>query len=169
MIGRIFPSWAADHVGRYNMAVIFSLLSTTVVWAFWIPLHNSNAGIITFAVLYGIFSGAVIALTPALVAQIAYVPNYVPENFMTAARHIPKLMNLLFSDVHEIGVWTGTLYGILGLVTATSTLSAGAIVDDQGGNFLGLKIFCGAAIALGFAFLVCARISLKGWRLKEKV
>ncbi|KAJ4422707.1 hypothetical protein N0V82_002604 [Gnomoniopsis sp. IMI 355080] len=143
MIGRIFPSWAADHVGRYNMAIIFSLFSTTVVWAFWIPLHSSNAGIIIFAVLYGIFSGAVIALTPALVAQIA--------------------------DVHEIGVWTGTLYGILGLITATSTLSAGAIVDDQGGNFLGLKIFCGASIALGFAFLVCARISLKGWRLKEKV
>lgn len=70
VIGRIFPSWAADYVGRYNMAIIFSFLSTTVVWAFWIPLHNSDAGIIVFAVLYGIFSGAVIALTPALVAQI---------------------------------------------------------------------------------------------------
>lgn len=73
VIGRIFPSWAADHVGRYNMAIIFSFLSTTVVWAFWIPLHNSVAGIVVFAVLYGIFSGAVIALTPALVAQIVYV------------------------------------------------------------------------------------------------
>lgn len=73
VIGRIFPSWAADYVGRYNMAIIFSFLSTAVVWAFWIPLHNSVAGIIVFAVLYGIFSGAVIALTPALVAQIVYV------------------------------------------------------------------------------------------------
>lgn len=70
VVGRTVPTWAADYVGRYNMAIIFSLLSSIVVWAFWIPLHNSNAGIIIFAVFYGIFSGAVIALTPALVAQI---------------------------------------------------------------------------------------------------
>lgn len=48
-------------------------MSSFVVWSFWIPLHNSNAGVIAFAVFYGIFSGAVIALTPALVAQIRYV------------------------------------------------------------------------------------------------
>lgn len=57
------------------MSIMFSFLSTLVVWVFWIPLHNSTAGIITFAVLYGIFSGAVIALTPALVAQIWYVSS----------------------------------------------------------------------------------------------
>lgn len=164
VIGRIFPSWAADYVGRYNMAIIFSFLSTTVVWAFWIPLHNSDAGIIVFAVLYGIFSGAVIALTPALVAQIVYVLKL----SKTPAWHFLKLTHLCFSDVQEIGVWTGTLYGILGLVTATSTLSAGAIVDDQGGNFLGLQIFCGASIALGMGFLISARVSLKGWRIKTK-
>lgn len=95
--------------------------------------------------------------------------NFVPKSPLNAANYVPRLMQILDSDVHEIGVWTGTLYGILGLITATSTLSAGAIVDDQGGNFLGLKIFCGAAIALGFAFLICARISLKGWGLKTKV
>lgn len=54
------------------MSIIFSFLSTLVVWMFWIPLHNNTGGIITFAVFYGIFSGAVIALTPALVAQIWY-------------------------------------------------------------------------------------------------
>lgn len=82
MIGRTLPTWAADYVGRYNMAIIFSFLSSTVVWAFWIPLHNSNAGIITFAVLYGIFSGALIALTPVLVAQIWYVSRVFPETSM---------------------------------------------------------------------------------------
>lgn len=82
--------------------------------------------------------------------------------------HILKLTKLVSSDVQEIGVWTGTLYGILGLITATSTLSAGAIVDDQGGNFLGLKIFCGASIALGMGFLISARVSLKGWGIKTK-
>lgn len=55
------------------MAIIFSILSSTAVWAFWIPLHDSTAGIIIFAVFYGIFSGAVIALTPALIADIRYV------------------------------------------------------------------------------------------------
>lgn len=55
------------------MSIIFSFLAALSVWGFWIPLHNSDAGVITFAVFYGIFSGAVIALTPALVAQIRFV------------------------------------------------------------------------------------------------
>lgn len=73
MFGRLFPSWGADYIGRYNMAIIFSFLATLSVWAFWIPLENSVPGIVAFAVLYGVFSGAVVALTPALVAQIWYV------------------------------------------------------------------------------------------------
>lgn len=55
------------------MSIMFTFLSTLVVWAFWIPLHEGTGGIITFAVLYGIFTGAVIALKPALISQIWYV------------------------------------------------------------------------------------------------
>lgn len=68
-----------------------------------------------------------------------------------------------------MGARTGTLYGLLGLITLTSTLSAGAIVDDMGGQFTGVKIFCGASIALGLMFLISARVSLGGWQLKAKV
>lgn len=143
MIGRTIPTWAADHVGRFNTAIVFSLLSTLAVWAFWVPLHGSIAGIITFAVLYGIFSGAVIALTPALVAQI--------------------------SEVHEIGVRTGILYGFLGLITLAGNLSAGAIVDESGDQFLGLKVFCGSWIVVGFVFIIWTRVSINGWKLKRKV
>lgn len=71
MVGRTIPAWAADHVGRFNTAALFAMLSSASVWAFWIPLHN-KVGDLVFAVLYGVFSGAVIALTPALVAQIRY-------------------------------------------------------------------------------------------------
>lgn len=143
VIGRTIPTWAADHVGRYNTAIVFSFLSTLVVWVFWIPLHGSIAGIITFAVLYGIFSGALIALTPAMIAQI--------------------------SEVHEIGMRTGTLYGLLGIITLSGNLSAGAIVDNSGDQFTGLKIFCGAWIAIGVAFLVWTRVSIQGWNWKKKI
>lgn len=70
------------------------------------------------------------------------------------------------SEVHEVGTRTGTLYGLLGLITLTSTLSAGAIVDDMDGNFLGLKIFCGASIVAGVLFLVWARVSVGGWKIR---
>lgn len=53
-------------------------MSTFAVFAFWVPLHSSDAGVITFSVFYGIFSGAVIALTPALVSQIRCVLNRIP-------------------------------------------------------------------------------------------
>lgn len=143
VIGRTIPTWAADHVGRYNTAIVFSFFSTLAVFAFWVPLHGSIAGIITFAVFYGIFTGAVIALTPALIAQI--------------------------SEVHEIGMRTGTLYGLLGIITLSGNLTAGAIVDSSGDQFTGLKIFCGAWIAIGFIFLTGTRASIHGWRLTGKI
>lgn len=144
MIGRTVPTWAADRVGRYNTAIVFGFLTTVAVWGFWVPLRGSIPGIITFAALYGTFSGAVIALTPALVSQI--------------------------SEVHEVGVRTGTLYGLLGISTLFGNLSAGAIVDRSGGQFTGLKVFCGACIAVGAVFLVGTRASIqKGWNWKGKV
>lgn len=114
-----------------------------VIWGVWVPLHGSIAGIITFAVLYGVFSGAVIALTPVLIAQI--------------------------SKVHEIGVRTGTMYGLLGIITLASNLSAAAIVDKSKNNFIGLKIFCGVWFALGVVFLVGTRASIQGWKLRGRV
>lgn len=167
MIGRTVPSWAADFVGRYNISIAFSFMSSFVVWAFWIPLHNSNAGVITFAVFYGIFSGAVIALTPALVAQIRYVVE--AYRVSPEQQHVSCVfasLTICYSDVDEIGMRTGTLYGLLGLVTLSSTLSAGGIVDATHGEFLGLKIFCGASIAVGLFFLTWARVSLAGWKPK---
>lgn len=140
VIGRTIPTWAADRVGRYNTAIVFGFLTTLVVWAFWVPLRGSIAGIMTFAVLYGIFSGTVIALTPALVSQI--------------------------SEVHEMGMRTGTLYGLLGIITLSGNLSAGAIVDSSGDQFTGLKMFCGAWIAVGLVFLMGTRASIQGWTFK---
>lgn len=104
-------------------------------------MHGSIAGIIVFAVFYGIFSGAVVALTPALIAQI--------------------------SEVHEIGMRTGTMYGLLGIITLSGNLSAGAIVDESGDKFTGLKIFCGAWIAVGTVFIVWTRVSIQGWNLRR--
>lgn len=97
----------------------------------------------------------------------AHFPNLV--RFVLDQNQKLPLIHLVSSDVHEVGVWTGTMYGMMGIVTLTSTLAAGALVDGEGGNFLGLKIFCGASIALGCGFLVCARVSLKGWKLKANV
>lgn len=101
------------------------------------------AGIIAFAVFYGMFSGTVIALTPAMISQI--------------------------SEVHEIGMRTGTLYGLLGIITLSGNLTAGAIVDDSGNQFIGLKIFCGALIAVGVVFLLGTRACIQGWKLKVKI
>lgn len=143
VIGRTMPTWASDRVGRYNTAIVFTFLTSLVVWAFWVPLSGSIAGTVTFAVLYGIFSGAVIALTPALVSQI--------------------------SEVHEMGVRTGTLYGLLGIITLAGNLSAGSIVDRSGEQFTGLKMFCGAWIAVGLVFLVGTRASIQGWKFKAIV
>lgn len=90
VIGRTVPAWAADYVGRYNISIMFSFMSSFVVWSFWIPLQRNNTGVITFAVFYGIFSGAVIALTPALVAQIRYVRHCLSTKETCSSLFWPK-------------------------------------------------------------------------------
>src|ERR1700712_69799 len=68
--GRILPGILADRIGNFNVMIGTCLLSGIVVLGLWIPSAN-NAAIIMFAILYGFFSGAFGAMSPALVAQIS--------------------------------------------------------------------------------------------------
>ncbi|KAL1969218.1 hypothetical protein VTN77DRAFT_472 [Rasamsonia byssochlamydoides] len=68
--GRTVPNYIADKVGRFNVMILMTLLSTIFVLALWLPGRGAGA-IITFAVLFGISSGAGIGLGPVLIAHIS--------------------------------------------------------------------------------------------------
>ncbi|RMD39763.1 hypothetical protein DV735_g5370, partial [Chaetothyriales sp. CBS 134920] len=70
ILGRILPSWAGDRFGKFNVMVLITGLTAIFTLAIWIPA-KSEAGLVTFAALYGFTSGSFVALIPAVVAQLS--------------------------------------------------------------------------------------------------
>ena len=108
------------------------------IMALWIPGSGNDAATVAFSVMFGLFSGAYIALMGALVARI--------------------------SPLEEVGYRNGisTLFGSVGgLVTAPI---AGKILDGPGGP-TGLKAFAGAFMLAGTTGVLAARFSKTGFKL----
>ncbi|KAJ5174344.1 MFS transporter asaE [Penicillium canariense] len=136
ILGRTIPGYLADRVGRYNVMIIFSYLSSILVLALWLP-SRGNAPAIVFSVLYGFGSGAFVSLTPALIAQI--------------------------SDMREVGVRNGTCFSIISFAALTGTPIGGALIPDVlHGSYTRLQIFCGVVMLAGATLFIVARIILGG-------
>jgi MFS family permease len=129
--GRVVPGLAADMLGRYNMTCLAAVCSGILLLC-WQQM-TSNAAIVAFAALYGFFSGAIISLGNACIAQIT--PN---------PRHI------------------GAHVGMLMFVNSFAGLSgppiSGALVArygsyDQSGYFAGASVLVGATILFATRFV----------------
>ena len=62
--GRIIPGHVADKLSYFNVMTTISVLTGITVACLWIPFdyHRSRAGIIIFALAYGLTSGAYVSL-----------------------------------------------------------------------------------------------------------
>ncbi|KAE8150439.1 major facilitator superfamily domain-containing protein [Aspergillus avenaceus] len=144
ILGRLLPPYLADLLGRFNLMIATSLFSVIIVLALWLP-SRSNAPAIVFTALYGFSSGAVVSLAPALIAQIT-------------------------KDMREIGVRSGTYFGIVSFAALTGMPIAGALLPDPlHGSYLKLQIFCGVVMFGGIVLYVFARGVIKGWGFLHKV
>lgn len=122
--------------------IVTSFLSTVLVLALWLPARG-NVPYILFAALYGFSSGAFVSLAPALVAQI--------------------------SDVREIGVRTGAMFGAISVAALVGNPIGGTLVSNEGGDYLHLQIFCGIMMLGGSMVFVASRWSLAGFKLDVRV
>ncbi|KAH6900071.1 major facilitator superfamily domain-containing protein [Thelonectria olida] len=136
--GRTVPNLVADKVGRFNVMIVMVLLSAVVVLALWLP-GRGDCAFITFAVLFGITSGAGIGLGPVLVTNI--------------------------SPPEELGFRLGTVMAIAAIGTLTSPPIAGAIVSDDGGSYRFAAVFSGVNFLLAAVGIGWLRVRLAGWNL----
>ncbi|KAH7354538.1 major facilitator superfamily transporter [Plectosphaerella cucumerina] len=140
IIGRTAPNAIADHVGHFNVMVVMSFFTTTLVLVFWL-LATGKAAIITFAVLFGIGSGAGIRLTPALCAHI--------------------------SPPKDMGTFTGTVFAVASIAPLTSPPIGGQLISLDNGSFRYTAIFAGVSCGIGTALFLLCRIVLRGIRMAK--
>ncbi|KAL4787212.1 major facilitator superfamily domain-containing protein [Aspergillus varians] len=145
VFGRIIPPWLADHLGRFNLMILTSVVCIILVLALWLPSRTDGTAI-AFAVLYGFSSGSAVSLAPALIAQI--------------------------SDIRQIGVRSGTYFAIAAFAALTGTPIGGALLPEPlTGSYLGVELFSALSMFVGVVLYVLARAVIPhgGWRIGIKV
>lgn len=131
--GRIIPGLLAPRFGPLNILLASAIISG-ILSLCWIAITDSG-GLIAFAVLYGFFSGAFVAL-PA-VALTALTPN-----------------------LETLGTRLGMCSVLCGLGSLCGSPVAGAILDNTG-SYLGVQLYSGLSIGATGVLLLFARMSKK--------
>ncbi|KAI1419988.1 MFS transporter, MCP family, solute carrier family 16, member 10 [Xylaria sp. FL1777] len=133
LLGRLTASVPAQRFGVMLVWVLCCVISSILCFA-WIA-SDSLSAFIAFCVLYGYFSGALIALPPSIFPVLCPDP--------------------------------GTLGSRMGLSWTSSAISflvgspvAGALIDIQTANFIGLQVWSGVTLLVGALFLVALWIML---------
>jgi predicted MFS family arabinose efflux permease len=122
--GRIIPNFLADGWGPLN--TLAPATGITALLAFcWIAV-DSTAGIIVLAVFYGFFSGCFVSLTPVV-------------------------MTVLTKDLRDLGTRLGMFFAVVSIALLIGTPIGGEIFSSTN-SYLGVQAFCGACLALCFAF-----------------
>lgn len=124
IFGRIVPNAIADRAGPI-ITLIVCTFSAAILSFGWLGMHNLGS-LVVFALLYGAFSGGVVALTPA--AIITLTPNLskvgarMGTTFMLAGLSLlvgPPIAGTILGGSTEVE-WLGTIsYTAGGLILAT--------------------------------------------------
>ncbi|KAK9475931.1 major facilitator superfamily domain-containing protein [Lipomyces japonicus] len=138
--GRLLSGTLSDYIGKFSVYIFVSFLSGIVVFPFWF-LSSTTSSIIMFAVAYGFASGGVLAMYPALIAQI--------------------------SPVKEIGTRVGAVSAAIAFGALAGSPIGGAIVGYQGdhANYTGMQIYAGTVMMVGGLTAVLAKLKSTNGKL----
>ncbi|KAK5404923.1 hypothetical protein LTR06_009189 [Exophiala xenobiotica] len=133
IVGRLLAAYIASRIGVMIPWLISGALSAVMCLA-WSGIHDT-ASFIAYAALYGGFSGPLIPLPPSI------FPVVCPD---------PKVLGARLGMAQAIGA-TASLIG---------SPIAGALIRDNGRNYLGLQLFSGFVMLIGAGLLVCLWMTL---------
>lgn len=138
--GRALPGYIADRAGTFNTMCVTALTCTVFIFGLWYTADGSETRITAFAVLFGFWSGAAIALTPVCIGQVC--------------------------DVQDYGKRNGTTFFVASFGVLTGIPIAGAILGHD--NWSALVVFGGGAYGVALLAFVLARGMAGGWNLASK-
>ncbi|KAI1249449.1 hypothetical protein MGN70_009062 [Eutypa lata] len=143
IFGRIIPNIVADRwAGVLNSLIVVSLAASVLVYC-WAAVSSAE-GLIAFTVIYGLLAAALQALFPAAATTMT------PEPSRTGTR-------------------VGMILCLVSFANLTGPAICGALIQSQGGDYLGAQMFAASSIFLGAMVALAARIAKTGFVLKVKV
>ncbi|KAL0581098.1 hypothetical protein V5O48_000887 [Marasmius crinis-equi] len=128
--GRLIPGILADKLGFFNILSIALTFAAPVLFC-WLAV-SSAAGYIVWAVFYGFFSGAFIALLPACVSK--FTP-----------------------DATKYGGRAGMTFAFVGIAVLCGPPIAGALIARDHGKFNQMIVYSGVMCVAGAALYWVAR------------
>jgi MFS family permease len=140
IFGRWLPGFYADKIGRYNTMILTTILTVVSVLGIWLPVGGTKAGIVVFALLFGLASGSNISLTPVCIGQLCRTENY--------------------------GRYYATCYTIVSIGCLTGIPIVGEIIAKNNGDYWGLIVFVGVCYVVGLAAFVIVRVLNTGRKLR---
>jgi MFS family permease len=146
IFGRFLPGLVADRFGRFNVMTVNCLMCSLLTLILWLSGDLVNADslgiLISYAVLFGFFSGAAISIAPVCISQVCEIQDY--------------------------GKRVGTTWTLVSLGTFIAIPLAGAIQQHNNGAYYGLIIFGGALYLCSAVAFAVSRCICKGWAWRTK-
>ena len=140
LLGRLASALAAHYTG-VMLPLTACIFVSGIVTLAWLGIHDL-AGFAVYAVLYGLFSGALIALPPAIFPVVV-------------------------ERTEVQGTWMGMSWAINSLASLTGAPIAGSFVDLQTGDLTGAQIWGGVVLLVASGLLGLLWFTL--WRKKGKI
>ncbi|KAI0433929.1 major facilitator superfamily domain-containing protein [Xylaria sp. FL1042] len=137
--GRALPGYIADRFGSFNTMCVTAFACVATILALWYTAGTNPAQVISFAPLFGFWSGAAISLTPVCIGQVCRTEDY--------------------------GKRSGTAFFLASFGALVGIPIAGAILELNNGSYHGLIIFAGVLYLAALAAFIVARGLSCGWRL----
>ncbi|KAF2130138.1 MFS general substrate transporter [Dothidotthia symphoricarpi CBS 119687] len=140
-VGRMTLAHFSDRIGPMNMhigAQFGASLLTLILWT----LAGSETDAIAFCVVFGIFSGMVIGLPPASIANILSRTYTTPET-----AHYAK---------SKLGHWTGMMYSFAAIPALVGPVIAGFLVSKYE-TYITVQMWSGTSLVLSLACMLVSR------------
>lgn len=130
--GRVLPSLVADKFGTLGTYIVVCTLSSAAVF-YWVSVRDV-AGNVTFAVLWGLFSGGVVALANVVLTEIT-------------------------PDLSRLGTRLGMVAMIKGIGSLIGPPISGAILDVTG-KYLGMQLLSAFGMLMTAILMLVLRLVL---------
>lgn len=109
----------------------------------WIGVGDSRAGLYVFAAIYGLVASAIQSLFAVSLAALT-------------------------DDLSQLGTRMGMVFSVVAFASLTGSPVAGALIQADGGTYLGAQLWAATSMLLGALALAIARVGRTGMVLHAK-